>query len=273
MQVTEIRPHKGLIGIDWAELIQYRDLFTFLVWRDIAVRYKQTILGAGWAILQPLFTAAIFTVIFGKLAKLPSDGLPYAIFSYSGLVLWTYFSQATNFAAGSLLADERLVTKVYFPRLIIPMAPVIAGLVDLGISFVILMLILMPIFGVVPSHNAWMLPIPIALTALTAGSAGIWLSALNVKYRDFRYVIPFLIQVLMYGSPVVYPASLVPEHWRLLYAMNPLVGAIEAFRWSLLGSSSSPWGLIAVSAFSATVLFVFGAAYFKKAERFFADLI
>ncbi len=269
----DIQPQAGFWKIDWKEFWDYRDLFYFLVWRDILVRYKQTVLGAAWALLQPVTSMVIFTVIFGKLAKISSDGLPYAVFSYSGLVIWTFFAHTMNQSAGSLIADERMVTKIYFPRLIIPLAPVFGGLLDLAIAAALLIFVLMPIYGIWPSPNVWALPFMLILTAMSASGVGIWLSALNVKYRDFRYVIPFITQIWMFGSPVAYPASLIPEKWRLLYSINPLVGAIEGFRWALLGTDINVWPLVAVSFVSATAVTFLGMAYFRSTERFFADVI
>ncbi|MBD3397843.1 ABC transporter permease [Candidatus Micrarchaeota archaeon] len=250
----------------------YRDLFMMLVWRDILVRYKQTVLGAAWAILQPLTAMLIFTVIFGRLAKIPSDELPYPIFAYSGLLIWTYFSQTLTQASNSLIQNERLVTKIYFPRILMPTAPIAAGLLDMAIGSVLL-LFLLPYFGVSLSPNIWAAPIMIALAAISSMSAGILISALNVKYRDFRHVLPFLVQIWMYASPVVYPASLIPEKWRLLFAVNPMVGAVHGFRWALLGTDVNPWPLIAVSSVSALIILLFALIYFSRSEEYFADLI
>lgn len=269
---VDIRPRQGFIHFDAAEFWHYRDLFFFLVWRDVLVRYKQTVLGAAWAILQPLASMVIFTLFFGKLAGIPSDGLPYPLFSYSGLLIWTFVSHSMNQSASSLISDEKLVTKVYFPRLIIPMAPIIGALLDFGVAFA-LIFVLMPFYGVFPSANIWAIPIMLILTVAAAAGMGIWLSAMNVKYRDFRYVIPFLTQFWMFLSPVVYPASLIPDKWRLLYAINPLTGAVEGFRWALLGTSVNPWPLVGLSTLSAGIILVGGIIYFRKTERFFADLI
>jgi lipopolysaccharide transport system permease protein len=268
----EIKPRKGMIGIDWKELWQYRDLFFFLIWRDILVRYKQTLLGAAWAVLQPLASMILFAIVFGRLARMPSEGLPYPLFAYAGLLIWTYFSHSMNQSAASLIADEKLVTKIYFPRMMIPVAPVIGALLDLAVSFGLLLL-LMAFYRLPPSLNLWALPVALLLMIAAASGVGMWLSALNVKYRDFRYVIPFLTQFWMFASPVVYPVTLVPEHWRLLYALNPLTGAIEGFRWALLGAAVNPWPLMAVSAVSAATILVGGLIYFRSTERFFADFI
>ena len=267
-----IQPRKNVLDIDFRELWNYRDLFYFLVWRDILVRYKQTVLGAAWAVIQPLAGMVVFTLFFGRLAKISSDGIPYALFSYTALVIWTFFSQSMNRSASSLISDERLVTKIYFPRLIIPTAPVIGSLLDLAISCALL-LIMMPFFGMYPSVNFWAAPAMVLLTMTASLGVGVWLSALNVKYRDFRYLIPFLAQFWMFVSPVVYPMSLVPEKWRLIYALNPLAGAIEGFRWAILGTEINPWPIVAVSSFSAVAILLVGVIYFKNTERFFADLI
>ncbi len=250
----------------------YRDLFVILVWRDILVRYKQTLLGAAWAILQPLTAMVIFTVVFGRFARMPSDGLPYPIFAYSALVLWTYFSQALNQSANSLILNERLVTKIYFPRVLLPTAPIVAGLLDLAIGCCLLA-VLLPFYGLGLSGNIWAAPIMILLTAVTAAGAGMLISALNVKYRDFRYVLSFLIQVWFFASPVVFPATLIPEKWRILLAVNPLAGAVEGFRWALLGTGTDPWPLLASSWLSATALLVVALIYFSRSEEYFADLI
>lgn len=268
-----IRPRRGLVEIDYfAELWHNRDLFYFLVRRDILIRYKQTVLGASWAILQPLATMVLFTIVFGLLGGFPSDGLPYPLFSYSGLVLWMFFANAGTLAANSLIVSPDLVTKIYFPRLLMPAAPVAGSLLDFGISFSLLVL-LMPYYGTYPSINIWALPLFVFLATVAALGVGTLLCALNVKYRDFRYIIAFLFQFWMFASPVFYSASLVPEKWKLLFALNPMVGAIEGFRWALFGTSINPWPIAAVSMASATAIFFLGAVYFQRTEEFFADLI
>jgi lipopolysaccharide transport system permease protein len=267
-----IEPSKGLIKIDFRELWTYRDLFRFLVWRDILVRYKQTLLGGAWAVLQPLTAMVIFTVFFGRLAKMPSDGLPYPVFSYTALVLWSFFAQSVSQSANSLVANEKLVTKIYFPRLIVPAAPVLASLLDLVIACCLLLLLL-PYYGIGLSANIWAVPIMVVVAVIAALGAGTWIAALNVKYRDFRYVVPFLIQTWMFMSPVVYPASMVPEKWRIFYGLNPMAGAIEGFRWALLETNVDPWPILAVSVASAAMILLFGVIYFQRTEEFFADLI
>lgn len=267
-----IEPSGRFPRVDLRELWAYRGLFFFLVWRDIKVRYAQTVLGAGWAILQPLLTMAVFTVIFGWLARIPSDGVPYPLFALAALVPWTYFSTALSGASTSLVSSTNLLTKVYFPRLVIPFAPVLAGLVDFAIAFVVLLLLMLG-YGVVPSVTALVLvPLLLVVMVLTAGGLGCWLAALNIQYRDFRYVVPFLVQVWMYASPIVYPASLVPARFRPVYALNPMVGVIEGFRSSLLGTGSLPWSTIGVSALTSVLLLLGGALYFRRTERVFADV-
>jgi lipopolysaccharide transport system permease protein len=267
-----LRPSGRWPKLDFAELFAYRGLFFFLVWRDVKVRYAQTVLGAGWAVLQPVLMMVIFTVIFGHLAQLPSDGAPYALFSLAALVPWTYFSTALAGASNSLVADQRLITKVYFPRLVIPFAPVLAGLVDFGIAFVILLL-LMAAFGVVPAPAALvLLPLLVLSMMMTAAGIGCWLAALNVQYRDIRYAVPFLVQALMYASPIVYPMSLIPERFQPLYALNPMAGVIEGFRSVLLSTGAVPWSMVALSMLSGLVFFVVGVTYFRGMERVFADV-
>lgn len=258
--------------VDLRELWAYRGLFLFLVWRDIKVRYAQTVLGAGWAILQPVLTMLVFTVIFGQFANIPSDGAPYAAFSLAALVPWTYFSTALSGASNSLVTSTNLITKVYFPRLVIPFAPVLAGLVDFGIALVILFLV-MAGYGIVPGVlSIAVLPVLVLGMMLTAAGVGCWLAALNIQYRDVKYVTPFLVQVWMYASPIVYPMSLVPERYRAIYALNPMAGIIEGFRALLLGTSAVPWSMILLSLAMGVVLFVTGALYFRLVERVFADV-
>ena len=267
-----IQPRKGLFHLDLGSVWTYRELLYFLAWRDIKVRYKQTVIGALWAILQPLLTMVIFTVIFGNFAKIPSDGLPYPLFVYVALLPWEYFSQAISRSGVSVVNDANLVQKIYFPRLIIPLAAVVTPLVDSLFSFVIL-LGMMLWFRVTPSWGMMVLPLFLLMALLTALSVGLWLSALNVKYRDIRYTIPFLIQFWMYASPIAYPVSLIPEKWRLLYSLNPLAGVVEGFRWALLGIESPDFQLMAVSAAAVLVVLLGGLVYFKKTEQTFADVI
>jgi lipopolysaccharide transport system permease protein len=258
--------------VDFAELRRYRGLFFFLVWRDIKVRYAQTILGALWAVFQPVLTMLVFTVVFGGLAKIETDGLPYAVFSLCGLVPWTYFSTSLNGASNSLLANPALVTKIYIPRLIIPSAPIIAGLMDFVIALVVL-LAMLPWFGVWPTVSAlYAVPGLLVLAMMTAGGVGFWLSALNIQFRDIKYVAPFLVQLWMYAAPVVYPLSLVPERYRLAYSFNPMASVVEGFRVALAGSGSLRPSYVAASFASALVLLTSGALFFRRAERVFADV-
>jgi lipopolysaccharide transport system permease protein len=267
-----IEPGTGWIRLDPRELWSYRGLLSFLVRRDIKVRYAQTILGASWAILQPLLTAGIFTVIFGRFAGIPSDGAPYAVFALAALVPWTYFAAAVTGSANSLLASTNLLTKAYFPRLVIPLTPVLAGLVDFAIGLALL-LIVMVSYGIAPSPVALaVVPVLVMIVVLTASGVGCWLSALNIQYRDVKHIVPFMAQVWMYATPIVYPLSLVPESLRPLFALNPMTGVVEGFRAGLLGTIEMPWATIAVSASVALTLFVSGAAFFRSTERIFADV-
>ncbi len=272
---TVIQARSGWQLIDWRELQEYRDLFYFLVWRDVKVRYKQTILGFGWAIIQPFFSMIVFSVVFGNLAQIPSDGVPYPIFSYAALVPWTYFSQAMSDSTGSLIGSARMITKVYFPRLIIPMTPVLAKLVDFVVALGILGL-LMAWFRLPPTWDILFLPLLVLLMVLTAAGIGMWLSALAIQYRDVRYAVRFLVTLLMYAAPVVWPVSLLAERFgpiaRLLYGLYPMAGVIEGFRASLLGTVPMPWDLIGMGAITAVTLFLTGALYFRRMERTFADV-
>jgi lipopolysaccharide transport system permease protein len=267
-----IRPPLRHLDIDFAELVRYRDLLYFLVRRDILVRYKQALLGVTWAILQPLAGMVVLVIFFGRLARMPSDGIPYPLFAYSGLVLWTFFSQALSESSNSLINNVNLVTKVYVPRLLIPAAPVVAAFLDLLVASSMLVLILWW-YDIGVSARICLLPLIVGLAVLTAWSAGIGLSALNVKYRDFRYVLPFLLNLLFFVSPVVYPGSLVPWPWRLAYALNPMVGVLEGVRWALFDTGAVIWPVLLVGYLSATCLFVASVKYFRRTERFFADLI
>ena len=268
---TVIEPKSGWRLIDFRELWEYRDLFYFLVWRDIKVRYAQSILGVGWAIIQPVFSMIVFTIVFGNLAKVNSDGVPYPIFSYAALVPWTYFANALTDASGSLISASSVLTKVYFPRLIIPMTPVLGKLVDFAIAL-LLLFGLMVWFQAAPT--IWVLTIPflILLMMLTTAGLGMWLAALAIQYRDIKYGMGFAVQLLMYAAPVVYPASLIPERFRLLYGLNPMAGVIEGFRAALLGTRPMPWDLIALGTVAALVIAVSGAFYFRHMERIFADV-
>ena len=268
---TIIQPSKGWQPINWRELWQYKDLFYFLVWRDVKTRYAQSVLGIGWAVIQPIFSMIVFTIVFGKLAKINSDGVPYAIFSYTALVPWTYFSGALSSSSGSLLSASGMMTKVYFPRLVIPLAPVMSKLIDFCIAFIIL-LGLMTYFGFYPTIEILFLPFLIFLMMLTASGMGMWLTAMSIQYRDIKYAMGFFVQLMMYGAPVVYPASNVPEQFRILYGCFPMAGVIEGFRSILLQTNPIPWDLISVGTVVAVVLFISGAFYFRRMEQYFADV-
>ncbi len=266
-----IKAASGWVSLDFHALWEYRELLYFLTWRDIKVRYKQTVLGAAWAIIQPLTVMVVFSIFFGLLAKIPSDGLPYPIFAFSALLPWQLFAHALTESSHSLIANEKLITKIYFPRLIIPLSAVLAGLVDFAFAFIVL-LGMMVFYGIVP-HNLWILPFFVLLALLAALGVGLWLSTLNVQYRDVRYTIPFLTQVWFFISPVAYPTSLVPESWRFLYSLNPMVGVVEGFRWALLGKAQSPRPLLLVSVAVVTLLLISGLYYFRRMEKTFADVI
>ena len=254
------------------ELWNYRELLYFLTWRDIKVRYKQTVLGASWAVLQPFLTMVVFSVFFGSLLNVPSEGVPYPIFSYTALLPWGVFAKALNDAGRSLVANRSMITKIYFPRMVIPLASEISGLVDFAIAFVVL-LGMMWYFKIPPTTNIWTLPFFLLLAMITALGVGLWLSALNVLYRDIGYIIPFLTQLWFYLTPIVYPASQVPEQWQTLYALNPMVGVVEGFRWALLGTSTSPGPMVAVSSIVAILMLISGMFYFRRMERTFADIV
>jgi len=269
---TRIEPKSGWQGIDFRELWDYRDLLYFSVWRDIKSRYAQSALGIGWAVIQPVFFMIVFTLVFGELANIDSDGAPYAIFSYAGLVPWVYFSGALVDTTGSLLKGSSLLTKVYFPRLIMPISSAVAKLVDFFIAF-LLVFILMAWFKSPPTIWILALPLLILIMVLAAAGIGTWLTSLAVQYRDIAYASPFAIQLLMFASPVVYPASLVPERFQLVYALNPMVGVIEGFRSALLGTNPMPWDLIGVGGAVASVVAISGALFFHRKERVFADVV
>lgn len=266
-----IEPSKGWIPINPADLWHYRDLFYILTTRDIKVRYKQTLLGAAWAVIQPLFTMLVFALFFGKLAGMPSDDIPYPLFAYAGLLPWTFFSNAVTNSGNSLVGNSNLITKVYFPRMIIPMASVGSGLVDFAIAFALLV-VLMFYYGIGLSLSILMLPVLIVLTALLAIGIGMWMSALNVKYRDIRYALPFLIQLGLFATPIIYPSSLVPENWRWLTALNPLTGQIENYRAAFFGRPFD-WFSLSVSVLITSAILFYAAFTFKRMEKSFADII
>jgi lipopolysaccharide transport system permease protein len=274
--VTMIRPTRGWVGLDLRELWRYRELLYFLTWRDVMVRYKQTLLGAAWAILQPFLTMVVFSIFFGQLAKIPTDGAPYPIFSYTALLPWQFFENGIAKAGASLVAGRNLVTKVYFPRLAVPLASVLAGIVDFCLAFVVLLG--MMLYYHVPFHVANLAVVGLLLiTLLTAAGMGFWLAALNVAYRDIGYVIPFLVRIWFFSTPITYSLGLVPEKYVLLYGLNPMVGVVEGFRWALYGAAggatSPPAWLLGMASTMAILLLVSGAAYFRRMERTFADIV
>jgi lipopolysaccharide transport system permease protein len=267
-----IRPRRGWAPLDLRELVASHELLYFLVWRTVKVRYRQTMLGAGWVFAQPLLTMLVFSVVLGRLAKLPSDGLPYPVFALAGLIPWTYFATALSSSTNSLVDNERLLTKVYFPRILLPLALVVAGLLDLAIALLLLVAVA-ALYGLVPSAQALVLPGFILLAVVAALGPGLWFSALNVQYRDVRHLIPFLTQVLLFITPVAYASSLVPPQWRLLYAVNPMVSVVDGFRWVLLGGTPVPAACLAISASTAIAVLASGLWYFRRVERQFADVI
>ncbi|MGH7824160.1 MAG: ABC transporter permease [Candidatus Binatia bacterium] len=267
-----IRPSKGRLQVKLDELWEYRELLYFLVWRDIKVRYKQTLIGAGWAVLQPVISMVIFSAIFGNFAKIPSDGLPYPVFAYAALLPWTYFAQAIQRSSASLVSNGSMIKKVYFPRLIAPLSATVSPMVDFAIAFVVLVG-MMVWYGTVPTWGILLLPLFISLALLTALGVGLFTSALNVKYRDVGHAMPFVMQVWMFASPVVYSVSIVPEQWRLLYGLNPMAGVIEGFRWALLGTGKPDFAVMLMSGVVVVALLVWGLFYFRKVERSFADVI
>ena len=269
--LTIIKPNHGWQIVNWKELWDYRDLFYFIVYRDIKTRYAQSILGIGWAVIQPFFSMIVFTIIFGKLAKINSDGVPYFIFSYSALVPWTYFSGALSGSSTSLVGSSNMLKKIYFPRLVIPLAPVISKLIDFFIAFIIL-IIMMIYMGYYPGANLVFLPILIVLMMLTSAGIGMVLTALAVQYRDVNYGIGFLIQRMMYGAPVIYPASNIPEKFMVIYGLFPMVGVIEGFRAILLQTRAVPWDFIYTGYIVALTTFIYGAYYFKRMEKHFSDV-
>lgn len=267
-----IVPDSPLLRLNLRELWDYRELLMFLTWRDIKVRYRQTVLGAAWAILQPLTAMVIFSIVFGQLAKLPSDGIPYPIFTFTALLPWNLFSGALTRATASLVSSSNLLSKVYFPRVIIPLSASLGALVDFGFSFLIL-LGMMVWYGIVPTSRLFILPFLLVLAFLAAFGIGLWLSALNVRYRDVNYIIPFVVQVWLYASPVAYSSTLIPAQWQWLYGLNPMVGVIEGFRWALLGTSWEPGGLILLSTLIVLFVLLTGLFYFHRMEDTFADIV
>lgn len=271
-RVTLVRPTAGWVALDLRELWEFRELLYYLVWRNIKVRYKQTVLGASWSILQPFLTMVVFSIFLGRLARVPSDGLPYPLFTYTGLVCWTYFTSGLSQASNSLVEHERLLTKVYFPRLLLPMASVLAAVVDLLLSLPVL-IGMMVFYGFAPKGTIWMLPLFVLLAGAMALGMGLWLSALNVRYRDVRYTLSFLIQIWLFSTPVAYSSSLLPEPWRTLYGVNPMAGVVEGFRWALLGSTPASAWLLVVSTVTVLIVLLAGLYSFRRLESTFADVV
>ena len=270
--ITEITPARGWAHLKLRELWAHRELLYFLTWREIKVRYKQTALGVAWAVLQPLFTMLIFTVFFGRLAKMPSDGIPYSLFALTALTPWTFFSNCLTISSNSLVSNANLVTKVYFPRLAIPIAAVFSGAIDFLLAFALLMIYVL-YMHFWPTWRILWLPCFVLLTVVTSLGVGLWLSALNVEYRDVRYTVPFLTQVWLFSTPIAYPSSIMHEPWRTVYGLNPMVGVVEGFRWAILGSGRPPGAMFFVSCVAAIALLVTGAFYFRRMEKGFADIV
>jgi homopolymeric O-antigen transport system permease protein len=271
-EIFRIQPSKGWVNLRLREMWEYRELLYFLTWRDIKVRYKQTVLGAAWAIIQPFFTMVVFSLFFGKLANMPSDGIPYPIFAFAALVPWTFFSNGLVQASNSLVGSSNLIKKVYFPRLVIPTSSVMSGVIDFALAFIVL-IGMMLFYGIVPTANIIWLPFLLVLAFMTSLGVGLWFSAMNVQFRDIRYTVPFLTQFWLFATPIAYPSSLLSEPLRTLYALNPMVGVVEGFRWALLGTNTAPGPAIAASFVAALIILVGGALYFRRMERTFADVV
>jgi len=272
LPVLLIKPSRGWVSLHLRSLWDYRELIYFLIWRDVKVRYKQTALGAAWAIIQPFFTMAVFSLFFGKLAKVPSDGIPYPVFSYAALVPWTFFANGLSQSSDSLVGSANLIKKVFFPRLCIPVATVLSGVVDFSLAFTVL-LGMMLYYRITPTINMLWLPLFLLLALVTSLGVGLWLSALNVEFRDVRYVVPFITQFWMFATPIAYPSSLLSEPWRTAYGVNPMVGVVEGFRWALLGTNTAPRPIIVVSSLAALAILAGGAFYFRRMEKTFADRV
>lgn len=273
VQKIIIKPSKGWVPLDLKDLWRYRELVFFMTWRDLTVRYKQTLLGATWAVLRPFLTMVVFSIFFGGLAKVPSDGVPYPIFTFTALLPWELFVTALTVASRSLVVNSNMITKVYFPRIILPMSSILAGLADFAIASLV-MVGMMIFYQFVPTVNIWVIPLLLLLTLVASIGVALWLSAMNVLYRDVGYVTPFLQQLWLYVTPIAYPASLVPEVWRWVYALNPMTGVVEGFRWALLGTTqSAPINLLITSTVVAVLILVTGLFYFRRMERLFADMV
>lgn len=272
LKTIRIQPSTGWVPLKLNELWEYRELLYFLTWRDIKIRYKQTALGAAWAVIQPVMTMLVFSLFFGRLAKMPSDGIPYPVFSMAGLVPWTFFVYGLSQSSNSLVGSQNLIKKVYFPRLVIPVSSLFSGVVDFLIAFAVLFVMMLH-YGIVPGWNALWVFCFIGLTLITSLGVGLWLSALNVEYRDVRFTIPFLTQFWMFATPIAYSSSMLSEPWRTVYGLNPMVGVVEGFRWALLGTQTQPGPMIIVSSVASLALLVSGAFYFRRMEKTFADVV
>ena len=272
LKTVVIQPSRGWLSLGLKEIWSYRELLYFLIWRDVKVRYKQTALGAAWAIIQPFFTMIVFSLFFGGLAKVPSDGVPYPIFSFTALVPWTFFANGLSLSANSLVSSAQLVSKVYFPRLIVPSATVFSGLIDFALAFVVL-IGMMLVYGIVPTARIVFLPIFLLLALIASLGAGLWLSAINVQFRDVKYVVPFLTQFWLFITPIAYASSLLSEPWRTLYGLNPMAGVVEGFRWALLNTNTDPSGITIMSGVASVLMLITGAFYFRRMERTFADVV
>ncbi len=271
-EIVHIKPSTGLAALNLRDLWTYRELVFFMIWRDVKVRYKQTLLGAAWAVIQPVLTMLVFNFIFGTVAKVPTEGIPYPIFSYTALLPWGLFTTALNNASRSLTANQNMVTKIYFPRLVLPLSSVLGGLVDFAIAFVILV-VLMVYYRVSPTLAIWTLPLFLLLTIITALGVALWLSAINVQYRDVNYVLPFLTQFWLFLTPVAYSAKIISDKWQLVYSLNPMAGVVNGFRWALLGTNTGPSLNMAISIGISLLFLITGLFYFRAMERTFADTI
>ena len=272
LPVTYIRPSKGWVKLNLRDLWEYRDLAYFLTWRTVKVRYKQTVLGAAWAIIQPFFTMIVFSLFFGRLAGIPSDGVPYPVFSYAALVPWTFFANGLTNSSNSLVGSANLIKKVFFPRLVIPLSAVLAPAVDFVLAFMVLIL-MMIFYGIVPTRNVIWLPALLLLAFVTSLGFGLWFAALNVQFRDVRYAVPFIIQAWLFVTPIAYPSSLLEEPWQSLYALNPMAGVVEGFRWALLDTDTQPGSMVFISALVAILVLIGGLYYFRRMEKTFADVV
>jgi lipopolysaccharide transport system permease protein len=271
-RVLRIQTSKGWVPLRVRELWEYRELIYFLVWGNVKIRYKQTVLGAAWAIIQPLMTMLVFSLFFGKLAKIPSDNVPYPIFSFAALVPWTFFSNSLRLASDSLIGSAHLITKVYFPRLAIPIATVLSGVVDFAIAFLMLV-VMMLYYGIVPGNRMLWLPLFFLLALVASLGTSLWLSALSVEYRDVQHVMPFVLQFWLFATPIAYSSTLLSEPWRTLYGLNPMVGVVDGFRWALLGTHTAPGPIVILSSIAALITLISGAFYFRRMERTFADMV